>query len=159
MIESVVHGSVQGEDIVAVALFVLCFPTASETAGHKSVLVTYRTNRHGTTSSVCSIAISRGVTVVLGMVAVCGKSFMAAWNASDRLFSADLFARVRPHHQQAKGPNRISHRHDAFATYSTHAQHNCHALRHRNGAHARSGAMLIGVLGFENYYGAILIFL
>ena len=28
---------------------------------------------------------------MLGMVAVCGKSFMAAWNASDRLFSADFF--------------------------------------------------------------------
>ena len=41
-----------------------------------------------------------------------------------------------------------------FGRYCTHAQHKNHAQRHHNGAHARSGAMAISVLGFENKCGA-----
>ena len=67
-----------------------------------------------------SIAISRGVTVVLGMVAVCGKSFMAAWNESDRLSSADLFCP-----SQAAPPGERTKPHITSPRCSRHIQHPC----------------------------------
>ena len=40
-------------------------------------------------------------------------------------------------------------RREANATHSTHALHDCHALRYHNRAHARAGAMAISALGAE----------
>ncbi|CAM9541019.1 unnamed protein product, partial [Ectocarpus fasciculatus] len=81
--------------------------------------------------------MSRGVTVVLGIGAVCGKNFMAAWNESDRLFSAEFFLPS----QAAPTTRRKGHNIATMLSPHTapiHAQHNCHALRHHNEWSTRS---------------------
>ena len=124
-----------------------------ENAQRNSALGTQGANRHRASSHVFSMVMSRGVAIVLGMVAVCGESLMAVWNPFP-LFNLAIetnFLSKSVWVARARKLNRIQHRHQALATHGSHAQHNCHALRYHNGAHIPSGSMAIDALGAENW--------
>ena len=95
--------------------------------------------------------LSRGVAVVKGESAVCGKSF-AAVKIPVFFFGLALdfgFGLRIPDGCKPKNQIRFRHRREVLATHGTHALYNCQALGYYNGAHARASAMAIGALRAE----------